>query len=553
MGIFEILQKRSKFFYLLLVLLSLSNGLWSGALLLVVNNTINKVPIPYFPNHGYLIFLCLIVVSFMATKYFQLYMIGLTANISYELEMSIVKKIRFAAFEAFKKIGNEKVYTIIQDAQTVSTSPEYVLQLINSLVTVLIGMVYMFLISPLGTVLILLVITFLAFTYYFRNKQIGKDLASLREMSDTHYRSLSDLLLGFREIKMSSTKSNNLVNKFIDTNRAQYRDLHSSVLARYLNNDLSGSYSWYLIIGFIVFALPAMLTLDFGQITTFLVTLLYLMGPIGILISILPSYSRMKVSYDRLKAFEKQVETAAEVKAAQHEGVPGGMPDTGQFEELHLHNVHYEYFDEKKNEVFSLKDINFTITRGEVVIITGGNGSGKSTFINILAGLYRPSSGVLCLNGVPVNTSNYPDYRDRISAVFSDHYLFKENYENYELLSSNHLLKHYIQLMWMESIAQIDEGRNRISIDLSKGQQKRLALIHALLENKDLLILDEWAAEQDPQFRSYFYETILPELKRMGKTIVAVTHDDAYFRCAERIIKFDCGTIVYDKSMLLVN
>lgn len=80
--------------------------------------------------------------------------------------------------------------------------------------------------------------------------------------------------------------------------------------------------------------------------------------------------------------------------------------------------------------------------------------------------------------------------------------------------------------------------------DLSTGQRKRLAFIAAMLEDKPILILDEFAADQDPQFRRYFDETILPELKARGTTVIAVTHNDHYFNVADRILKMDEGRFV---------
>ena len=68
-------------------------------------------------------------------------------------------------------------------------------------------------------------------------------------------------------------------------------------------------------------------------------------------------------------------------------------------------------------------------------------------------------------------------------------------------------------------------------------------MIFALLEDKPVLVLDEWAADQDPHFRKYFYETLIPKLRQQGKTIIAVSHDDAYFKQADRIIRFDYGRI----------
>jgi putative ATP-binding cassette transporter len=76
---------------------------------------------------------------------------------------------------------------------------------------------------------------------------------------------------------------------------------------------------------------------------------------------------------------------------------------------------------------------------------------------------------------------------------------------------------------------------------LSTGQRKRLALVVACLEDKPVYVFDEVAADQDAHFRGYFYETLLPELKNSGKTVVVVTHDDRYFHVADRVLGMDYG------------
>jgi putative ATP-binding cassette transporter len=72
---------------------------------------------------------------------------------------------------------------------------------------------------------------------------------------------------------------------------------------------------------------------------------------------------------------------------------------------------------------------------------------------------------------------------------------------------------------------------------LSAGQRRRLALLQVFLERRPVVALDEWAAEQDPAFRRIFYTELLPELRRRGTTVVAVTHDDRYFHIADRCVE----------------
>ena len=78
---------------------------------------------------------------------------------------------------------------------------------------------------------------------------------------------------------------------------------------------------------------------------------------------------------------------------------------------------------------------------------------------------------------------------------------------------------------------------------LSQGQRKRLALLLAYLEGRSIIILDEWAADQDPTFRRVFYTKLLPELQAHGKTVIAITHDDHYFHLADTVYRVDAGKI----------
>ena len=99
--------------------------------------------------------------------------------------------------------------------------------------------------------------------------------------------------------------------------------------------------------------------------------------------------------------------------------------------------------------------------------------------------------------------------------------------------------------MKLETVVKGDDDES-VRRKFSKGQSKRMSMIFSLLEKKPVLVLDEWAADQDTHFRKYFYEVLIPELKKQGKTIIAVTHDDAYFKYADRIVKFNYGEIEKD-------
>jgi len=110
-------------------------------------------------------------------------------------------------------------------------------------------------------------------------------------------------------------------------------------------------------------------------------------------------------------------------------------------------------------------------------------------------------------------------------------------------------LKKLLELMELTKKTKYVDGKFS-HIDLSTGQKKRLAFISAVLEDKQIYIFDELAADQDPHFKKRFYEEILLDLKQQGKTVIAVTHDDHYFHVADRVLKMEYGELIeYNGNM----
>jgi putative ATP-binding cassette transporter len=144
----------------------------------------------------------------------------------------------------------------------------------------------------------------------------------------------------------------------------------------------------------------------------------------------------------------------------------------------------------------------------------------------------------MTLNAEPVYMQ---EHRYLFAAIFNDFHLFDRLYgiETVDDRQVNALL------LQMELLHKTQWTQGRFStLALSAGQKRRLAMIVALMENKPICIFDEWAADQAPHFRRHFYEELLPALKRQGKTVIAVTHDDHYYHVADRVIKMEYGNII---------
>jgi ABC-type siderophore export system fused ATPase/permease subunit len=266
------------------------------------------------------------------------------------------------------------------------------------------------------------------------------------------------------------------------------------------------------------------------------------MGPVAVLISLISTYTNVKISLERLTDFNQRIGS----HFSQEEILKAPDP-FGELEELRFEGVTFEYFNEIEQKSFVFGPIDLQIRKGEMLFVIGSNGSGKTTFIYLLTGLYRPTGGRIYFNDQLITDENIPLFRNRFSAIYSDNYLFMENYDEFNLREDNLELREFVDKMEMSDILKYNPEKDIFYSNLSKGQQKRLAMIYSLLEHRQIIVLDEWAAEQDPAFRDYFYKAFLPELKERGKTVIAITHDDEYFNFCERIIKFNYGKVVADE------
>jgi putative ATP-binding cassette transporter len=209
-----------------------------------------------------------------------------------------------------------------------------------------------------------------------------------------------------------------------------------------------------------------------------------------------------------------------------------------------MRGVVFRYTDKYSEAVFQVGPVDFTLRRGELVFITGGNGSGKSTFLRVLAGLYKPDSGEITFDGLRLTDHTRDLYRSLFAAIFVDYHLFQRLYG---IADPNPLEIDQLLAQFRLSDKTRLVNNEFTNTDLSGGQRKRIALIVSLLEKRPIFLLDEWTAEQDPDFRRKFYDELLPALMRDGATIVAITHDDRYLKeltLPARSLRMDEGRFI---------
>jgi putative ATP-binding cassette transporter len=292
--------------------------------------------------------------------------------------------------------------------------------------------------------------------------------------------------------------------------------------------------------GLLLFAVPKFVPVSTPVLSAYILTSTYLISPFNNILQRLPALLRVNTSVEKIERMGLALASQAEINSTVK------LPDTAQWETLELNRVIHSYPGEKEDSNFSLGELNLKFHPGQLVFIIGGNGSGKSTLAKLITGLYIPESGKILLDGQPITEENREWYRQHFSAIFSDFYLFERL-----LGMTNHDLDkqaaEYLREFHLENKVQVKDGVLSTTA-LSQGQRKRLALLTAYLEDRPIYLFDEWASDQDPFFRDIFYKQLLPELKRRGKTVFVISHDDRYFDLADRAIKLDYGKVEYDRS-----
>lgn len=520
--------KKREIFYLLLY--AVPNTLLTFSIVYIINNVMagNKA---FLTDYMGIVFVSILVYTYLLNVIFQKKLNKFSFNMLYENEKKIFKQILSVPLLKLEQYGSQRFYTVVEDLRTFSLLPYTVTHTINSLLMLILCLIYMFTLSLVSALIVVSLIVMVGACYFIVMNAMSKRVNQLREYNDGYYKSVDDVIRGFKELKVSFLKRDNLLNKFIIPNRDEAMNLDFSINYVFLSINLISQYGLYFVVSVILFVLPALDLLSREDVISYVVIILFISGPINNIINLQQLYTRFFVANTRISNFIKDFEVIEET-APKNETL-------NDFESLNFSDVEFTYPSKDEDSSFQLGPISLNIQKGETIFIVGGNGSGKSTFINLLTGLYKPTEGKIIIDDKSDRGENI---QDLIAAVFTDNHLFSKNYDDYTLENN----KDYVELLKTMEMDRIitDDKDSSIRRKFSKGQSKRMSLIFNLLEKKPVMVLDEWAADQDPHFRKYFYEFLLPKFKEEGKTIIAVTHDDAYFHLADRIIKFDYGNIV---------
>ncbi|QQZ40294.1 cyclic peptide export ABC transporter [Pseudomonas sp. SK3(2021)] len=363
----------------------------------------------------------------------------------------------------------------------------------------------------------------------------GFDLA--RDQEDELQRYYNAIASGAKELRMHRPRRYRMNTHRIQETADRIASIQVRSVNIYILAKTFGSMLFFVVIGLALAMQAYNPDPDPSVITGFVLVLLYMKGPLENLVAYLPVVGKAKIAFGRISELSERFSSPEPHLLLDATEAPKPVVHS-----LELRGVSYSPPPVEGSEPFHLGPIDLDIKQGDIVFIVGENGCGKTTLIKLLLGLYPPQAGEIRLNGEAVTDPARDDYRQLFTTVFADYYLFDDLVQGGGQQSLDSASQ-YLDRLEIAHKVSIKDGAFTTT-DLSTGQRKRLALVNAWLEGRPVLVFDEWAADQDPAFRRIFYTELLPDLKRLGKTIIVISHDDRYFDIADQLVRLRAGQVV---------
>lgn len=472
-------------------------------------------------------FIILLLVFFASSLFVEIKLAKFGQNFIFKMQRRLVKQILDTPFLKIEQISKAKLLASLNnDVRTISFGLLRLPDFIQSLILIIASSFYLYYLSAKIFLLCsIFVLIILIIDYRFMIKTYGYFRKS-RDSDDALQKNYENIIDGRKELSLNSFRAKLYYEEEFEKNADEKR--HSNVMSNVFQS-LSSNFT---NIGFLALVgLEFYLSLHFGwssleNATTIAIAILFLRTPLMVVMGAIPTLLMAKVALDKIENLDL-INYQAGFTLIKHKP---------QWQSLRFENVSFHY-DEK----FSLSPTSLEIHKGELIFLIGKNGSGKSTFSMLLAALISPDAGFIYLDQMQIKEENKPLYRSLITAIFSDFHLFTQTLVD-ENLARDEKIHSWLEILELQNKTRIENGKLAIT-KLSTGQRKRLAMLIALLEERDILILDEFAADQDPIFRRFFYTKLLPLLKKQGKTVLAISHDERYFDLADRIFLAQNGVI----------
>ncbi|MBV4499463.1 cyclic peptide export ABC transporter [Pseudomonas shirazensis] len=519
------------------IVLGMVGGLSITVLLATINNALNSEAgltgnvVAAFAGLC-LLALCCSILSDMSSNRVGQYIIR-------RLRLELGEKVLSAPIAQIERYRSHRLIPVLtHDIDTISDFAFVFAPLAISLTVTLGCLGYLAMLSwPMFLMMLVAIAIGCTAQFVAQNKGL-KGFLEARDEEDNlqkHYRAIAD---GAKELRIHRPRRQRMFTQRIRESaslicRKQIESVNIFIVAKTF-----GSMLFFVVIGLALAMQAYWPDSNKAVMSGFVLVLLYMKGPLEQLIANLPIVSRAQIAFRRIAELSETFSSPE-----PHLLLDAPAKPAQAVHELELRDVRYAFPVVDGATPFALGPVNLKIRQGDIVFIVGENGCGKTTLIKLLLGLYEPQQGEIRLNSQAVTAQNRDDYRQLFTTIFADYYLFDDLVQGDGDLPAD--AARYLERLEIAHKVSIRDGAFTTT-DLSTGQRKRLALVNAWIEERPVLVFDEWAADQDPTFRRIFYTELLPDLKRLGKTIIVISHDDRYFDVADQLVRMDSGKVRSD-------
>ena len=458
-----------------------------------------------------------------------------TAQIHRDLHFNFAQQILARRLRDIEKIGVARLITIYTEDMAMVGAASLSIAGVGTSIFVVIGCLgYLLWISPGMLVSVLLVIITASFAYKAMHEHSINLARESMHQRDIHVNQFKSIVHGIKELKLNFERRKHYVRQeFFPTLEAhKVAHVRSSFIF-----SLGNAWTQIVYFGFMITALLyIVLTSESPAVLgPFLIVALFMRSYTSTIMNAIPVWSRAGVALERLSQDGfSTIPLDGKLNKPETQLVP-----EGEKLQLEVTDLMYSYRNESDDRNFTIGPLNLTLNSGELIFVVGHNGAGKTTFAKLLSGLFENETGLIKCNGTAITAELQSSYQELFSVIFTDPFIFEQLIISDEFLTSadgvNARIDQYLEKLQINNKVTVNSNRLD-STDLSHGQRKRLALLMASLENKQILIFDEWAENQDPAFKEVFYRELLPELRDSGKLVVVISHESQYFDVADRVI-----------------
>lgn len=556
MDLFLLLNKEIKRSFLLLLGAIILTGLSSAVLVELINIAAENIANYDIQERYFLFFIACASAFYVSREYiFDQAIINIEASVN-QLRQRIGDKIRHLSLSNFERTENATLYArLTQDMVYVSTVSFHLIGLLQAVFMILFMLLYILLLSPWAFVLVFFAIGLSMLAYTNILGQINYNFRKLSKIETVFLSNLNHLIRGFKEMKINQLKSDTVFRKY---KKAGHQKISAKIKINQLYNN-GFTYSQvilYMSIAGIIFIIPKYQTNYAEAVLKITAAILFIIGPLEVILRVIPRLAYANSGAKNILDLEKDLDILLKEQRRKYKFETSNGTVLPFQKTIELRGLVYEYEHNDPAHSFSIGPMSVTFKKGELIFITGGNGSGKSTFLKMFTGLYLPKKGSIYIDrdleqdkqGTLVSAYNYEHYSNLFTTIFTDFHLFDKLYGNADVEEEQ--VKDQLHYMGLNEEKTTFRNGSFSNIQLSSGQKKRLALITTILEDKEIYIFDEVAADLDPGFRDTYYYEILAELKSRNKTVFVVSHDKSYWGEADRVLELKNGQF-YEKELVV--